>query len=118
MYILLNQYLEIVEGVWYPIGGFEKIRDGLVECVEGLGVEIRYGAEVVRVVHDDGERMIKGVQVLEEGTISLHLCMDLEESIVSTLAPSNPETLQEERRPSLMQTLSSQTWISLARTIR
>jgi len=82
MYILLNQYLEIVEGVWYPIGGFEKIRDGLVECVEGLGVEIRYEAEVGRVVHDDDERMIKGVEVLEAGTLTAfsHLGGDFDAS--------------------------------------
>lgn len=37
----LLQHLEIVEGVWYPVGGFSKVRDGLVKSIAALGVKIR-----------------------------------------------------------------------------
>jgi phytoene desaturase (3,4-didehydrolycopene-forming) len=37
---------EIIDGVYYPTGGFEKIRDSLKDAVERLGVEIRTGIEV------------------------------------------------------------------------
>jgi phytoene desaturase (3,4-didehydrolycopene-forming) len=48
MYIY-QQYLEIVEGVWYPIGGFRRVLDGLVACVRGLGVDIRCSSQVKRI---------------------------------------------------------------------
>eukprot|EP00884_Botryococcus_braunii_P007059 jgi/Botrbrau1/16354/Bobra.178_1s0007.1 len=40
---------EVAQGVWYPIGGFGKVRDSLAEAVSSSGAHIRCGAEVQEI---------------------------------------------------------------------
>jgi phytoene desaturase len=51
----LLQYAEMVNGVWFPIGGLYRTIETLVEIVEGLGVDIRYDAPVAEILVD-GQR--------------------------------------------------------------
>lgn len=59
---------EIVDGVYYPIGGFEKIRDTMRHAVERLGVDIRTNVEVdticVEEGHGGGNTMATGVTMV------------------------------------------------------
>lgn len=45
---------ELTDGVWYPIGGFKTIRDGIVNAICGLGVEIATSTDVEGIVVDGG----------------------------------------------------------------
>ena len=40
---------ELTDGVWYPIGGFGGVRDGLTTAAERCGVSIRTGATVATI---------------------------------------------------------------------
>lgn len=57
---------EVLDGVYYPIGGFQTIRDALRDAVEKLGVEIRTNTEVdiIDVKQDkDGKGVATGVVI-------------------------------------------------------
>ena len=41
---------ELTDGVWYPIGGFDKVRQSLQKLADEEGVKTRTGAEVSRIV--------------------------------------------------------------------
>ncbi|KAF2790373.1 phytoene dehydrogenase [Melanomma pulvis-pyrius CBS 109.77] len=53
----LLQYTELVEGIWYPIGGFHRIVEALVNIGERLDVTYRLNTPVSRILlSPDGER--------------------------------------------------------------
>mmetsp|Transcript_23496 Transcript_23496/g.50123 ORF Transcript_23496/g.50123 Transcript_23496/m.50123 type:complete len:536 (+) Transcript_23496:368-1975(+) len=43
---------ELTDGVWYPVGGFAKVRDAFQKLAEAKGAKIRTGAEVEAIVVD------------------------------------------------------------------
>jgi|UniRef100_A0A7S3BGA5 phytoene desaturase (3,4-didehydrolycopene-forming) len=57
---------ELIDGIWYPVGGFQKMRDGLAQAAKDNGVEIRTCSPVRRVVVEGGRA--RGVE-LESGEI-------------------------------------------------
>ncbi|GAA2076299.1 phytoene desaturase family protein [Pseudolysinimonas kribbensis] len=50
----LMSYLDLADGVRYPLGGFRTIIDRIAGLAEAEGVEVRTGAEVVRIRVDGG----------------------------------------------------------------
>lgn len=40
---------ELTDAVWYPMGGFQKVRDGLLKLVEEAGVEVRLNTAVEKI---------------------------------------------------------------------
>jgi phytoene desaturase (3,4-didehydrolycopene-forming) len=64
----LLQYTELAEGIWYPVGGFWKVIEALVEVGRRIGVEYRMSCAVKEIIlHEDGARA-KGVR-LESGEV-------------------------------------------------
>lgn len=53
MYHLMSHY-DLVEGVWYPMGGFGAVVDALARLAREAGAAIRTGADVRRIVVNDG----------------------------------------------------------------
>lgn len=53
MYHLMSHF-DLVEGVWYPQGGFGMIVDALARLAQEAGVQMRTGARVQRILVDDG----------------------------------------------------------------
>jgi phytoene desaturase len=51
LYSLMN-YADMSLGTWYPMGGMNKIVEGMVKVAEELGVEIITNSEVDRIVLD------------------------------------------------------------------
>ena len=41
---------ELTDGVWYPVGGFDKVRQSLQQLADEEGVVTRLGAEVAQIV--------------------------------------------------------------------
>lgn len=64
----LLQYTELAEGIWYPVGGFQKVAQALVGICERLGVVVRLNTAVEQVLTtQDGKKAI-GVK-LENGEV-------------------------------------------------
>ena len=53
MYHLMSHF-DLVEGVWYPEGGFTAVVDALVRLAVRAGVEVRTGERVERILVDEG----------------------------------------------------------------
>ncbi|MCH1881721.1 phytoene desaturase family protein [Agrococcus sp. ARC_14] len=53
MYHLMSHF-DMVEGVWYPQGGFARVVDALAQLAERAGVEVCTGARVERILVEDG----------------------------------------------------------------
>ena len=49
LYTMMN-YSALVQGTFYPVGGMCKIAEGMKELAVSLGVEIRTGVDVTRIV--------------------------------------------------------------------
>lgn len=64
----LLQYTELAEGIWYPVGGFHRIVEALVEVGKRLGVEFRLGTAVEKILLSDDGARAGGVR-LENGEI-------------------------------------------------
>lgn len=70
----LLQYTELAEGIWYPVGGFHRVVQALVEVGERLGVEYRLSTAVEKIVlSEDGRRAVgvrtEGGEVLEADVV-------------------------------------------------
>ncbi|KAK3110760.1 ATP-binding cassette transporter CGR1 [Teratosphaeriaceae sp. CCFEE 6253] len=59
----LLQYTELAEGIWYPVGGFHRVVQALVEVGERAGVEYRLNTAVERIVLDASGSRAVGVQI-------------------------------------------------------
>ena len=66
----LLQYTELAEGIWYPIGGFYRVLDALVECGKRLGVNYRYSSPAQEVVLSPDGRQAQGVKLSSGEIIS------------------------------------------------
>lgn len=64
----LLQYTELAEGIWYPVGGFWKVVEALVDVGKRLGVQYRLNTAVKRILLDESRRRVKGVE-LEGGEV-------------------------------------------------
>ncbi|KAF2157328.1 Phytoene dehydrogenase [Myriangium duriaei CBS 260.36] len=59
----LLQYTELAEGIWYPVGGFNKVVQALVGIGERLGAQYRFSTQVKSILlSKDGGRAV-GVQL-------------------------------------------------------
>jgi phytoene desaturase (3,4-didehydrolycopene-forming) len=63
---------ELTDGVWYPIGGFDKVRQSLQKLADEEGVKTRLGAEVSKIVTeplpDETGSAIKGSKATQRVT--------------------------------------------------
>ncbi|KAF2773890.1 Phytoene dehydrogenase [Teratosphaeria nubilosa] len=57
----LLQYTELAEGIWYPVGGFWRIVEGLVGIGKRMGVDYRLNTAVERILLDEGGTRARGV---------------------------------------------------------
>ncbi|KAF3189406.1 hypothetical protein TWF788_010492 [Orbilia oligospora] len=62
----LLQYTELVEGVWYPRGGFHKVIDAIVKIGKGMGVDYQLNSPVSSILLSEDEKQAVGV-VLQSG---------------------------------------------------
>ncbi|KAM0718114.1 hypothetical protein Q7P37_006446 [Cladosporium fusiforme] len=64
----LLQYTELAEGIWYPVGGFHRVVEALVEVGKRFGVEYRLGTGVEAILLEQDGAKAKGVR-LENGEV-------------------------------------------------
>jgi len=70
----LISYLEMAHGVWFPKGGMYAIADAVARLAGEVGVELRYGAAVERIVVERGRargvRLAGGEEVRADVVVS------------------------------------------------
>lgn len=62
----LLQYTELAEGIWYPIGGFNKVVQALEGIAKRFGVKFKYNAGVSKILLSENQKIAQGV-ILESG---------------------------------------------------
>eukprot|EP00854_Cymbomonas_tetramitiformis_P005552 gene5552-6735_t len=58
---------ELTDGVWYPIGGFQKVRDAFLSLAESNGVNLRMNTSVAKILTEQGEdgKKVTGVKLAD-----------------------------------------------------
>ncbi|KAF2679432.1 phytoene dehydrogenase [Lentithecium fluviatile CBS 122367] len=70
----LLQYTELAEGIWYPIGGFHKVVEALVNIGERKGVEYRLNTSISQIqLSGDGRRATGVVLADSDETLTADL---------------------------------------------
>jgi len=54
-------HMQTHEGVWYPIGGTRAVPEGLIRLATQLGVQLRTGVGIERILVDESSRTVNGV---------------------------------------------------------
>ena len=62
-------HMQTRDGIWYPIGGTRAVPVALEKLARELGVVIRTGCSVKRMVTDDPERTATGVELADGETL-------------------------------------------------
>ena len=62
-------YMDSIEGVWFPEGGMHAVPRAMAAAAADAGVDIRYGADVARVLHGPG-KAVTGVRLADGETLS------------------------------------------------
>jgi phytoene desaturase len=67
----LMQYVELADGLYYPMGGMHRVAEALTAIAEKLGVEFVYSAPVERILVDGGRTT--GVALADGRSLSADL---------------------------------------------
>lgn len=103
------------DGVWFVEGGMIQVARGMEALARSLGVEFRYGEDVVGILHEGGS--VSGVrlaseEVLEVGSIVFNGDISaLRRNLLAAGGPSGPTPV-----PVAGRSLSAVTWCVEART--
>lgn len=62
-------HMQTDEGIWYPMGGTRAVPVALERLARELGVEIRTGTQIARILHSEGR--VTGVLTLAGETVAL-----------------------------------------------
>lgn len=91
---------EIIDGVYYPVGGFQTIRDAIRDAVERLGVDIRTNTEVdaIYVKHDEDHG---GMSVSSIAILNGEECMDVDILVSNRDVAASYNIIREESRDML-----------------
>jgi phytoene desaturase len=56
-------HMQTHEGIWYPLGGTRTVPEALARLAADLGVELRTGTGVRRILFDESTRTVRGVEL-------------------------------------------------------
>ncbi|GAB5366852.1 hypothetical protein AAMO2058_001179400 [Amorphochlora amoebiformis] len=65
----LLQSIEYTRGIYYPIGGFSKISQALIQVCEENGVEIQYDSPVSRILVNAENNKAMGIEINEKTNV-------------------------------------------------
>lgn len=104
----LLQYTELAEGIWYPVGGFHRVVQALVEVGERLGVVYRLGTGVEKIVLTaDGSRAT-GVRLEGGEVLTADVVVNNSDLVYAyeNLLPKTPYAESLARRPASCSSIS------------
>ncbi|KAK5133447.1 ATP-binding cassette transporter CGR1 [Meristemomyces frigidus] len=98
----LLQYTELAEGIWYPVGGFHRIVQALVEVGERKGVVYRLSCAVERILLSACGGRVEGVRLASGEVMHADVVVnnsDLVYAYTTLLAPPPPKGDEDGRPP-------------------
>ncbi|KAF2724706.1 Phytoene dehydrogenase [Polychaeton citri CBS 116435] len=104
----LLQYTELAEGIWYPVGGFHRVIEALVEVGKRLDVEYRLDTAVKRIVLDaDGSRAT-GVELASGEVLKADIVVNNSDLVYAynNLLPKTPYAESLSGRPASCSSIS------------
>ncbi|KAI9835384.1 MAG: hypothetical protein M1819_002301 [Sarea resinae] len=104
----LLQYTELAEGIWYPIGGFHKIIDGLVNVGKRFGVEYRLSTPVSSITLSPDQRRATGVTLASGETLDADVVVVNADLVYAynNLLPSSRRAERLEKLPASCSSIS------------
>lgn len=104
----LLQYTELAEGIWYPVGGFHRIVQALVEVGERLGVDFRLNTPVARIVLDESGGSAKAVELESGEVMEADVVVNNSDLVYAynNLLPTSPYAKTLEERPTSCSSIS------------
>lgn len=74
-------HMQVLEGVWYPMGGTRAVPEALIKLAEELGVELRANATVSQIVVEAGG--VTGVKLKNGETIPVDAVVSNSDTVLS-----------------------------------
>ncbi len=97
-------HMQTQEGIWYPRGGIRAVPEALVALARELGVELRAGTGVNRILTGDGGRQVTGVETDSGEVVSLAAVVSNADSVrthrelLGETAPKAARAFERRRR--------------------
>lgn len=104
----LLQYTELAEGIWYPVGGFHRVIEALVEIGKRLGVEYRLNTPVSKIkMTPDGSKVV-GVDLESGESLDADVVVNNSDLVYAYnhLLPASPYAEALSDRPSSCSSIS------------
>lgn len=113
----LLQYTELAEGIWYPVGGFHKVIEALVEASKQLGVSYRLNTAVVEIVLSSDGSQAKGVKLESGETLEADVVINNSDLVYAynNLLPPSSYASSLSQRPASCSSISF--YLGLSRTV-
>ena len=88
----LLQYTELAEGIWYPVGGFHRVIEALVEVGKRMGVEYRLNTPVSRILLSQDGSSAMGVELESGESVKADIVVNNSDLVYaySHLLPASP----------------------------
>ena len=104
----LLQYTELAEGIWYPIGGFHRVVEALVEVGERLGVEYRLNCAVAEIVLEGDGSRATGVKLNNGEILKTDVVVNNSDLVYAynNLLPPSPYAKSLSERPASCSSIS------------
>lgn len=104
----LLQYTELAEGIWYPIGGFHRVIQALVEVGERLGVKYRMSTAVEAILLAQDGSTVKGVRLQTGEVLEADIVVNNSDLVYAynELLPKSPYADSLSQRPGSCSSIS------------
>lgn len=104
----LLQYTELAEGIWYPVGGFHRVIEALVEVGKRLGVEYRLNTPVSKIRLSQNGAKAVGVDLESGESLDADIVVNNSDLVYAYnyLLPSSPYAKALEEKPTSCSSIS------------
>lgn len=104
----LLQYTELAEGIWYPVGGFHRVIEALVEVGKRFGVEYRLNTTVSEIMLDMYGTQARGVRLSDDTVLDADVVVNNSDLVYAynNLLPSSPYAKALAQRPASCSSIS------------
>jgi phytoene desaturase (3,4-didehydrolycopene-forming) len=104
----LLQYTELAEGIWYPVGGFHRVIEALVEVGQRLGVEYRLNTPVSRILLSQDGSSAMGVELESGESLEAEIVVNNSDLVYAYnhLLPTSPYARSLSERPTSCSSIS------------
>ncbi|KAK3691500.1 ATP-binding cassette transporter CGR1 [Vermiconidia calcicola] len=104
----LLQYTELAEGIWYPVGGFHRVVEALVEVGKRLGATYRLNTAVSKIVLSPDGSTATGVEIESGEILEADVIINNSDLVYAytSLLPPSPYAESLSQRPASCSSIS------------